>query len=594
MHRRKAILLLLAACGFVLPAVGTLRAQQDEPQAQSPSEAVTFLRDGINSIKLTEQASRILEHSARIKSVDGHDPKVLDVQALSTTQIRMHGLATGVTDLIVTDEFDKRFTVEVFVAGDVRHLKTLIKRLYPQSSIDVIEVKGSVILNGWMTQPEQINEVVAIAENFYDKVLNHMKVGGVQQVMLECQILEVQRSKMRRFGVNFLLNGEDANFASTVGSLAGITGGGLGGFAQGATGLGDSNLSFGLFNSNRVFQGFVQALREEGMLKLQSVPSIVTTNGAPATILSGGEVPIVVPAGLGTVAIEFRSFGIQMDAVPIILGNGRVRLKLRPEVSERDFSSAVTVDGIAVPGFTVRRAETQVEMQFGQTLAIGGLVSRRETATTSKVPLFGELPWLGTLFSRKTSDWSESELIILVTPQYASGMSAGELPPGGPGMFTDSPTDKELIFHQMIEIPKYGDDCESGLGGSGFSAGGYGGGVSGGGVITQGCGCSKCQSGGIGCTSLGGMSISPSQTLTPSVPQIPSAGVMAAPPASSGQMIVPAPTYQTPMQSAPMQTAPRLDYPASVPPVPPQGRMDAAVVPPLGEESLPGLIPPGA
>ena len=229
MHRRKAILLLLAACGFVLPAVGTLRAQQDEPQAQSPSEAVTFLRDGINSIKLTEQASRILEHSARIKSVDGHDPKVLDVQALSTTQIRMHGLATGVTDLIVTDEFDKRFTVEVFVAGDVRHLKTLIKRLYPQSSIDVIEVKGSVILNGWMTQPEQINEVVAIAENFYDKVLNHMKVGGVQQVMLECQILEVQRSKMRRFGVNFLLNGEDANFASTVGSLAGITGGGLGG-----------------------------------------------------------------------------------------------------------------------------------------------------------------------------------------------------------------------------------------------------------------------------------------------------------------------------------------------------------------------------
>ncbi len=590
MHRRKAILLLLAACGFVLPAIGTLRAQQDEPQAQSPSEAVTYLRDGSNSIKMTEQASRILEHSARIKSVDGHDPKILDVQALSTTQIRLHGLATGVTDLVITDEFDKRFTVEVFVAGDVRYLKALIKRLYPQSSIDVIEVKGSVILNGWMTQPEQINEVVAIAENFYDKVLNHMKVGGVQQVMLECQILEVQRSKMRRFGVNFLLNGDDGNLASTVGSLAGITGGGLAGFATNG-GIGDSTLSFGLFNSSRVFQGFVQALREEGMLKLQSVPSIVTTNGAPATILSGGEVPIVVPAGLGTVAIEFRSFGIQMDAVPIILGNGRVRLKLRPEVSERDFSSAVTVDGIAVPGFTVRRAETQVEMRFGETLAIGGLVSRRETATTSKVPLFGELPWLGSLFGRKTSDWSESELIILVTPQYASGMSAGELPPGGPGMFTDSPTDKELFFHQMIEVPKYGDDCENCQGGRGFGAAAtYGSG--GGGRMPQACGCSQCQSG-VGCTSPGGMSIAPSQALPQSVPQIPPAGIMAAPSATSGQMVVPAPTYQTPMRPAPMQTAPPLNYPASVPPAPPGGRMDAAV-PPLGEESLPGLIPPGA
>ena len=590
MHRRKAILVLLAACGFGLPAVSTLRAQQDEPQAQSPSEAVTFLRDGENSIKMTEQASRILQHSARIKSVDGHDPNVLDVQALSATQIRMHALKTGVTDLVITDEFDKRFVVEVFIAGDVRYLKKLIKRLYPQSSIDVIEVKGSVILNGWMTQPEQINEVVDIAENFYDKVLNHMKVGGVQQVMLKCQILEVQRSKMRRFGVNFLLNGEDANFASTIGSLAGIAGGGVGGFTQGAAGLGDSNLSFGLFNSNRVFQGFVQALREEGMLKLQSVPTIVTTNGAPATILSGGEVPIVVPAGLGTVGIEFRSFGVQMDAVPIILGNGRVRLKLRPEVSERDVSSAVVVEGVSVPGFTVRRAETQVEMQFGQTLAIGGLVSRRETQTTQKVPLFGELPWLGTLFSRKTSDWSESELIILVTPQYASGMSAGELPPGGPGMFSDSPTDKEIYFHQMIELPKYGDDCEACRGGGGFGAATnhhHGGG----GVVTQGCGCSKCKAG-IGCTSPGGMSIAPSQTVTPNVSHIPSVGVISAPAANSGQVVVPAPTYQAPIQSAPTHNPPHLGYPASVPPAPPGGHIDA-VVPRLGEESLPGLIPPG-
>jgi hypothetical protein len=110
--------------------------------------------------------------------------------------------------------------------------------------------------------------------------------------------------------------------------------------------------------------------------------------------------------------------------------------------------------------------------------------------------------------------------------------------------------------------------------------------------MPQACGCSQCQSG-VGCTSPGGMSIAPSQALPQSVPQIPPAGIMAAPSATSGQMVVPAPTYQTPMRPAPMQTAPPLNYPASVPPAPPGGRMDAAV-PPLGEESLPGLIPPGA
>lgn len=562
MHRGKAILLLLAACGFVLPAIGTLRAQDDTVEAQSPSEVVFYLREENTTVTLTEQSSKIIEHSARIKSVDGHDPKVVDVKALSPTQIRVHGLASGVTDIVLTDEFGKRFKVEVFVVGDVRHLKKLIKHLYPQSAIDVIDVKGSVILNGWMTQPENINEVVAIAETFYDNVLNHMKVGGVQQVMLQCQILEVQRSKMRRFGVNFLLNGADANLSSTPGTVGPIGGDALTGFTM--DGIGSSTLTFGLFNSNPVFGTFIQALREEGMLKLQSVPSIVTTNGAPASILSGGEVPIVVPAGLGTVAIEFRSFGIQMDAVPIMLGNGRVRLKLRPEVSERDFSSAVTVDGVAVPGFTVRRAETQVEMRFGETLAIGGLVSRRETESTTKVPLFGELPWIGALFSTKTSEWAESELIILVTPQYASGAPAGQLPQGGPGLFSDQPTDKELFFHNMIEIPSYGDPCDNCQDGACSTQ--YG---------SAGCSCSKCVNGvGCGTDSLpGGMQYTPAAQ-TP--------GVQNPAPVYSGAP--PAPAFEAP---------PAPTYPAAAPPLPPGGRVDA-VVPPLAEESLPGLIEPGS
>ncbi|MFK7820142.1 MAG: type II and III secretion system protein family protein [Planctomycetaceae bacterium] len=567
MHRGKTLLFVLAAGCLVVPAIGTLRAQQDiEPP--SPSETVFQVREDRSTVTLTEQSSKIIEHSARIKSVDGHDSKVIDVKAISPTQIRVHAEASGVTDIVLTDEFGKRYKIEVFVIGDVRHLKKLIRHLYPHSAIDVIEVNGSVILNGWMTQPEEINEVVAIAETFYDTVLNHMKVGGVQQVLLKCQILEVQRTKLRRFGVNFLINGQDANFASNPGTIAPITGGPLTGFS--VAGIGESTLTFGLFNQNRAFAGLVQALRDENMLKLQSVPSVVTTNGSPASILSGGEVPIVVPAGLGTVAIEFRSFGIQLDAVPIILGNGRVRLKLRPEVSERDFSSAVTVDGIAVPGFSVRRAETQVEMKFGETLAIGGLISRRETESISKVPLFGELPWLGALFSKKTSDWSESELIILVTPHYAAGMD--EAPPGGPGQFSDAPTDKELYFHNMIEIPKYGDDCENcdvnGVGGN-----------------SGGCGCASCSAGGvqggIGCT---GQAAPMRATMAPAAmaPNQMNSSI------GSPGSVISAPTYQAP--SAPVASPPSV---IPVAPEPLGGSLNMPV-PPAAEQALPGLIEPGS
>ncbi len=555
-----------------MPAFSFLQATQDDDQvaAQSPSEVVFFVRKEQSTITLTEQSSKIIEHSARIKSVDGHDPKVVDVQALSPTQIRVLGRTSGVTDIVLTDEFDKRYRIEVFVIGDVRHLQKLLKHLYPHSEIRVIGVKGSVILDGWVTQPEHINRAIEIAEAFYDNVLNHMQVGGVQQVMLQCQILEVQRSKMRRLGVNFLVSGSDNYLVSTPGSLTPITA--LSGQNVTLSGFGESTLTYGVFGANRVFQSFVQALRDEGMLTLQSVPSVVTTNGAPANILSGGEVPIVVPAGLGTVGIEFRSFGIQLDAVPIILGDGRVRLKLRPEVSERDFSSAVTVQGVAVPGFTVRRAETQVEMRFGETLAVGGLISRRETQSVTKIPLFGELPWIGTMFSRKTSQMSETELVILVTPQYVSAMKPGQVPAGGPGQFTDEPTDKELFFHNMIEVPRYGDDCEfchNGQFALPGSTGNAGCDKCQGGRSAQGCGqCSGCLSGGT-CGDAG-------------------RSYYEAPPANGLDLSAP----QPPTMDGP-PAPPPADIPqARVTPQPQAGSI-AGAIRTSADGTLPGLIEPG-
>ncbi len=426
---------------------------------------VYHLKSGVNEVSIFEKFTTILQHTARIKSVLDFDADVIKVDPVQghPDQVTVYALATGVTTVTIIDEFDQYSQVEILVRGDIRHLESYLKRLYPNDAIHVEEIKGAVLLSGWVTRPENINEIVAIAEQFYPNVLDHMRIGGVQQVMLKATIMEVNRSKLRRMGMNFGLINNSSYLLSTPGPItpvSGLTVTGAGATAT-FTGFSNASVSFGFMNPNSIFQGFVDALRTEGLLKIHATPMIVTHNGQPAELMNGGEAPVIVPAGLGTTAIEFKPFGIIMTCVPHILGNGRLRLQVEPSVVERDFANSVTVDGITVPSFTVRKVSTQVEMNFGETLVIGGLISTRETGSTAKLPFFGELPWIGAAFSHKEFTESETELIILVTPEYVAPMSPEQVPVGGPGKFTDTPTDHELFFHNMLEIPRTGSDCDA-------------------------------------------------------------------------------------------------------------------------------------
>jgi pilus assembly protein CpaC len=176
-------------------------------------------------------------------------------------------------------------------------------------------------------------------------------------------------------------------------------------------------------------------------------------------MLSGGEFPILVPQSLGTVTIQWKEFGVRLTAVPILLGNGRVRLNLQPEVSQKDFSNAVTTGGLTVPGLTTRRVNTSVEMRFGETFMLAGLTEVQDTAQTFKTPFLGEIPYIGAAFRRVQYQTTETELVILVTPVLAGAMQDCQMPPGGPGMFTEQPTDHELYWYGMLEVPSYGGVC---------------------------------------------------------------------------------------------------------------------------------------
>ncbi len=443
-------------------------------QAQTPAQAATDA-DGNETVvpitayrtkvELIEKFSKVFETKSFIKRVNGFDPVVLSVTALSPNRISVTGLMQGVTNLVITDEAGNSFTVEVLVKGDARQLQSIIDRKFPNSAIEAFKVQEAIALRGWVTHPEHITQIVEFAEQFYPKVLNQMRVGGVQQVLLKVKVMEAQRSVVRELGMNFTYLNQNGYLNSSPGSITNLASVNLvppinsnsvpilAGTVKNAT------ASFGVLSDNNVFNNYITALRDESLLKILAEPNLVATNGRPATMLSGGEFPILVPQSLGTNTIMWREFGVRLEATPIVLGGGNLRLELQPEVSDRDFSNAVTSGGITVPGLTVRRVNTQVEMKFGQTLMLAGLISTRQFATTHKIPFLGELPYIGVAFSRKSYSDSETEVVITVTPELVAPLDEGQVPAGGPGQFTDVPTDRELMAYGLIEVPKLGERC---------------------------------------------------------------------------------------------------------------------------------------
>jgi pilus assembly protein CpaC len=317
-------------------------------------------------------------------------------------------------------------------------------------------------LSGYVPSPAIVNSIVRMAEDYYPKVVNNMTIGGVQQILLKTKVMEVSRTKLRRAGFDWaLLNNE----VDVVQSVSGLLGGGV------VEGLGASiedTVRFGIVGGDSSFFGFVDALRQNDLIKVLAEPQLTTVSGRPASFNSGGEFPIIVPQSLGTVSIEYRQYGTRVDFVPIVLGNGNLRLEVRPQVSEIDASRSVVLNSVSVPGLRTRWVDTAVEMKAGQTLALAGLLQTRVEAQNRGLPWLADIPWFGAPFRHVTEEVNEVELLILVTPEFVEASDPEELPPCGPGESTTSPNDVELYFRGYMEVPKCCEDgscpnCQSGV-----------------------------------------------------------------------------------------------------------------------------------
>jgi len=424
-------------------------------QPQPPS--INFkVQRASERLEMTVNTSRILTLDQKIWKAQVNNREILEQTPLSPTQVQIFAKQAGVTQVNLFSEDNRVFTVDVIVYGDAQELAALLKAQFPHASLKVIPVASNVLISGYVDQPEHADLIARIAEEFYPKVINNMTVSGVQQVLLHVKVMEVSRTKLRNVGFDFAhISGNNflvSGVSGLIGAVASQTGATTGA-ALPSTSAGGPSFLFNVLDGGSAFFGVLEALRQDNLMKVLAEPALVTVSGRPASFLSGGEIPILVPQSLGTVSVEYKPFGTQLDFVPIVLGNGRIRLEVRPRVSEVDYSHGVTLGSITAPAMRTRQAETGVEMQAGQTLAIAGLVQSRDEAENKGLPLVSEVPYIGALFRRVHHQRNEVELLILVTPELVDAMDAAEVPPCGPGMRTTAPSDFELYLQGHLEVP---------------------------------------------------------------------------------------------------------------------------------------------
>ena len=434
---------LIGSAAAVLP-VATIEAAQpspttDTPPATSPDQAYAD-PDAIappprpapprevgtvsphRRFTLTVGGGKLLSLPVPASTVFVADPSIADVQPPSSSSVFVFGKKPGTTTLFALNHDGKPILAyNVVVEHNLDVLQQAINEAAPGSSVKLSRTPHGLVLQGAVPTPEAAANLQSIARRYTGQnevLLNQLQVGSSTQVNLRVRVAEVSRNVSRQLGFNW-----DTVF-SNLGSFAirlqtGLASGAL----SSLTGLGGSSDTvsqiFGSVASRHV-NGTVaiDAMADEGLVTLLAEPNLTTTSGEAASFLAGGEYPIPVPQGLGSVGIEYKQYGVSVGFTPTVLSSGMISMKVSPEVSELSQAGAYVIPGgggSSVPALITRRADTTVQLASGQSFAIGGLIQNDAQNNISKIPWLGDLPVLGALFRSTQFQRNETELVIVVT-----------------------------------------------------------------------------------------------------------------------------------------------------------------------------------
>jgi pilus assembly protein CpaC len=433
--------------------------------------------------------STVIQTPGMIKRVSLAAPEIAEAIVLDPRQIYLIGKSPGLTNLTLWKNDNTISEVmDIEVVPNLTLLKEKIHTILPEeTNIRISSAGGSITLSGTVSSAAAQSKILALVEPYAPtdkdkkKIINLLEVAGVQQVMLEVTISEMSRQVLKRMGINFNVMNASGEFGlsllnnltnvSTLANLsanptsmypawnpygasaptmatpyiypsstfpsgvpataAGVPTGATSGGGWPVTGTGISSNVTGVlrfFVNGVPWTVLIDALKQNGVVKVLAEPTLITISGQQANFLAGGEVPIPVPGGLGTVAIQYKPYGVGLSFTPTVLGDGKISMTVTPEVSDIDSSNAVAVLGTFVPAFNVRRVSTTIELGDGQSFAIAGLLNENIREVVSKFPILGDLPIIGTLFRSSEFQKRESELIVIVTPHLVKPLDKTKQP----------------------------------------------------------------------------------------------------------------------------------------------------------------------
>jgi pilus assembly protein CpaC len=421
------LLLWLAAWPWLTPgaAVGQSFAAALMPVAGSVEPG--------RMLHITVGQSVVLRNAGPLRRVFLGNPAVLESFNASPEELVLTAKTAGVSSLILwnLDGSSIQYTVSADV--DPSGLRRSLAQLYPSDAITVDGVEGRLALTGTVPTQAMSDEIAKLAMLYTKDIANGLRVVPVhgKQVRLKLRIVEVDRTRLEQFGVNFFVGQGGSvgsigtqQFASALSLLTG----------SGANSVSASDpLNLFVYNFANGLGVTVKDLESKNILQVLSEPTLTTLSGTPARFLSGGEFPFPVVEGTtGTssaITIQFRPYGVKVDFTPVVNEDGTIRLKISPEVSTLDYTNAVSIAGFTIPALATRRAETEVELRDGQSFALSGLLDHRTTENLSRIPGISSVPILGQLFRSKNNTHSVTELVILATVHVVDPLNDASLVP---------------------------------------------------------------------------------------------------------------------------------------------------------------------
>ena len=437
-------------CELVLPTALIFIIMVEPPMAQTRTVA-SVSADPIaapsrQQIGLLVGRSTVVTTERPIQRVALSTPEVADALVTSSRELLIHGKSPGTISLLLWSDTGQITNYDVVVRRDLSDLQTHLTQLFPGENVSVAANGTDVVLAGTVSSKYVVEKASAVAvgyvesaENVVNLLRQQIQEGvGSEQIMLRVRFAEVSRTAVQELGVSFFTdmlgsNGQVGRITTQQFAAPDFNGPNSQQFGPGGDGLVFSDfLNIVAFNNKESLGLVIRALETRGLFQSLAEPNLITQDGTEATFLAGGEYPYPILQGVtGAVTILFKEFGIRLAFTPTITAQGRIHLKVAPEVSALDFSNSITIDGFRVPALSTRRTETQVELRDGQTFAVAGLLDNSVTETMSKIPGLGDIPILGKLFKSRAYQKSQSELVVMITPHIVRSGSVGvasELP----------------------------------------------------------------------------------------------------------------------------------------------------------------------